>query len=503
MISTEIKKTVSLMLALLTASSAFASCGNDPDEVTDSPAPVNEAEIEETGEETVDFQSLSFVERMKYTSAGIDDGLPEKDYEGRTFVIYGITDNAAEWPDEITGEPVNDAKVAQLRTIEERFNIDLIPEKRMSGDWDTELKNVDSLFMAGDPSSMELYCIWNTSAAGLTAKRYFLDMSDLTYMDLEKPWFFRDEMLSYGYGGKYWLATGFMDTAAIFNWAGSVFFNKNLATDLQTEDFYEVVKEGRWTLDYFTKTVEGKYTDLNGNGVVDDEDMFGVVAPLREMSIYILPCLEADQLYIEDGQPKLSVAEKLEQVEPIWNKLRDLMKGPDAKYGDWDVPVSFMNGNTLFLMRSLNGLNEMRDKEFEVGILPVYKADEAQENYYLNYLPNPYAIPHFAPDPELSSIILTALAAEGYKQVLTAVYEVTLKTKYSSDEKSGEMLDIMMRNVRSEPMFMYGNSSYIYNLSDYISSSTAEFASYWKSKSKVTQKEAEKMVKSFEELVNQ
>ena len=62
-----------------------------------------------------------------------------------------------------------------------------------------------------------------------------------------------------------------------------------------------------------------------------------------------------------------------------------------------------------------------------------------------------------------------------------------IKSKYSSDEESGEMLDLMLKNVRADGMFMYGDSSYIYNLWGYTAAPQG-FGSYWKAKQRVLEK---------------
>ena len=138
-------------------------------------------------------------------------------------------------------------------------------------------------------------------------------------------------------------------------------------------------------------------------------------------------------------------------------------------------------------MNNLSHLTALRDSDLDYGILPGFKADESQEAYYASYLPNPYGIPVNAGDGEMSALILTALAAEGFKQVLPAYYETAIKNKYSTDEESGEMLDLMLNNVRSDGMFMYGDSAYIYNLWQYTVSDQG-FGSYWKAKQKMLEK---------------
>ena len=87
----------------------------------------------------------------------------------------------------------------------------------------------------------------------------------------------------------------------------------------------------------------------------------------------------------------------------------------------------------------------MRDMNDDYGFLPVPKYDETCEKYYTmvgagNHMP---CIPKTTSDPERTSIILEALAAEGYRTVIPAYYEVALQRKYTRDTESADMLDII------------------------------------------------------------
>ena len=102
----------------------------------------------------------------------------------------------------------------------------------------------------------------------------------------------------------------------------------------------------------------------------------------------------------------------------------------------------------------------------------------------------------------MCAVLLTALAAEGFKQVLPAYYENAIKSKYSTDEESGEMLDLMLNNVRSDGMFLYGDSGYIYNLWQYMIAPQG-FASFWKSKQKMMEKTMNGIMEKLAELEGQ
>ena len=186
----------------------------------------------------------------------------------------------------------------------------------------------------------------------------------------------------------------------------------------------------------------------------------------------------------------LTVVSNAERAETLMDAMKELTESDGARsVSDWGTE-QFDSGHALFTVYSLSKLTAMRDGEFDYGILPTWKADEAQEAYYASYLPYPWAIAACAEDKDMCAVLMTAIAAEGFKQVLPAYYENAIKSKYSTDEESGEMLDLMLQNVRSDGMFIYGDSSYIYNLWQYMISNQG-FGSYWKAKAKMLQKTLE------------
>ena len=142
----------------------------------------------------------------------------------------------------------------------------------------------------------------------------------------------------------------------------------------------------------------------------------------------------------------------------------------------------------------------MRNYEFDTGILPIFKADETQQDYYTSYLPSPFAIPSFVEEPEISALVMTAMAAEGFKSIVPVTYEQVIKRKLADDFETGEMLDLMLKNVRGDTMFAYGNSRYIFNLMFYLNDDRAQFSSYWASKKSEVTSDMNKLLKKYQKL---
>lgn len=116
-----------------------------------------------------------------------------------------------------------------------------------------------------------------------------------------------------------------------------------------------------------------------------------------------------------------------------------------------EAETNFKNGNSLFLMAGLDAASTtLRDADFGYGVLPAPKWDEAQDNYLstTTYVGTLYAIPLVVKDADMSSAVIEALAIEGYYTVAPAFFETALKIKYTSDDDSARMYDII-RDSRS------------------------------------------------------
>ena len=58
------------------------------------------------------------------------------------------------------------------------------------------------------------------------------------------------------------------------------YFNKNIYQNSfgNPDDLYNIVLEGKWTLDKMSELTKAAYVDTNGNGETDPDDQLGYVA---------------------------------------------------------------------------------------------------------------------------------------------------------------------------------------------------------------------------------
>jgi hypothetical protein len=114
-----------------------------------------------------------------------------------------------------------------------------------------------------------------------------------------------------------------------------------------------------------------------------------------------------------------------------------------------EMMQQWMSGRIMLFEGLLKYAAYMRDMKDDFGIIPLPKYDEAQAAYYstpgagINF----FAVPVTVKDTECVSAVLEGLAILGHQDIIPTYYEIVLKSKYSRDEESAEMLDIIRENI--------------------------------------------------------
>ena len=115
----------------------------------------------------------------------------------------------------------------------------------------------------------------------------------------------------------------------------------------------------------------------------------------------------------------------------------------------------FESGQALFNVGGLpHTIEQLRSMEDEFGILPLPKADEAQAEYHTTaYGGVLSALPKTVPEERFEAIglILEAMTRDTYTEIVPLYKEILLKTKYSRDAESSEMLDIIFSTIQFDP----------------------------------------------------
>jgi hypothetical protein len=286
------------------------------------------------------------------------------------------------------------------------------------------------------------------AAARLAASNYCVPFSEIPYVDMDKPWWDQGSRRDLSIAKQNFLMASDISIGDNDNtWL--IYFDKRLIQDLGLEMPYTLVNDGKWTFDKMREMMKSAEFDVDGDGKISmANDRYGF---LTHGENYAGMWIAAGQRLITknaDDMPEIAFGN--EKFASAWQKIVEIMNDRSCNNNNIEfISTGLANGQTLFGTEILKFVRNYRENEREFGIIPIPKYDEAQENYYTYVaISAPLLIvPVSAPDLERTGIIVEAMAAEGHRTILPAYYEVALKTKYSRDEESVRMLDLIFDGV--------------------------------------------------------
>ncbi len=395
------------------------------------------------------------------------DDLPDFDFSGKEFRIFNgaaQNENSFWLVDELNGDVVNDAVYHRNKAISERFNVKIV-EQRLGEDASLDaaqyiMNTVMAADLAFEIADIDVAASWHLATSG-----YFMNLYDIPYIDFGKDYWDIDLMNDLSFSDKLFYA---LSAANLDSYASThlLAFNKDIEEKygipkypLKSASLYQLVFDGEWTLDKFYSAAALTTLDINGDALMTDADQYGYLAERSDMlaGMYIGAGLETITR-ADDGRFELA-ADGLDRFSALFDKLKSNFVSDYFHYDDEKAVLSemFGLGQGLFCDVTLGDLENMRDIQFGFGFLPYPKLDASQPDYISRVEScNATIIPVYCMDIEFVGIMLEAFASQSYKETLPAYYDVAMKMKYTRDEPSSEMLDI----VTSSRAFDLGDAVY-------------------------------------------
>ena len=432
---------------------AFAACGESADSAPSS-AP---AQTEGAAAETEPAGPVYL------------DQLPDDlDFSGMEirFVSAVETANIALSEENDTGDVVNAALWQRNTEIENRFGIK-IKLVAQTG-YDSFNKTVTNSITAGS-DDYDVFCGHTRFNVNLASKHYLINLKDVENLDLDAPYWSKLYNDNVNYKDNYYWITGDISNNFIA-YIYAMFCNTTMWADYYTgDDIYAVIDSGSWTLDKLSEYSEGVYTDLNGDGLQGNEDIWGLV--MQEGHILNGMSFAAGVVYTsvgDDGRYVVSVNN--EHTVDVFNKMHSMFF--DHNYCDlmpneaYDTPAleMFSEGRVLFMPATFGvaGNKLTRNMQNDFTIIPFPKYDESQELYRVNQYDGVpiYGIPITVPEDRTAAIgcALEAMCSMNSSIVIPAYYEIALKNKYTRDEKTAKMIDLVHDSVAVDFSFAWGDT---------------------------------------------
>ncbi len=486
--------TILLLIAMLLPLASCASGGKSESETTSNVSAETDTAVSEDTAET------------ETTRENYEDGLPEKDFGGKTFTVLGY-DFTYDYlyAEDLTGDSVNDALYNRNIKVADRFGIKI---DIITGG---EYTNVTSLCNNSVAAGEDLYNLVTSHVVEMGSsitKGLYQALSDLPYIDFTKPWWSDNNVTDLSYRGKTFLAVGDFDLSTV-GITMCTFYNKDLSEEFGYPSIYETVRNGQWTKDKINELCEGTYMDVNGDGQRDAGDRYGYAIDSKG---------DADAYYWGFGKKLMTKNDNDTYDDTFYDEklvsmiewLYDIKNNHDYTWTDenWNTGYNaFILDNTLiacgYVSMALWGL---RDLDIDFAILPLPKWDEAQQEYstVVGGSHDIQGVLITMQDKELTGCITEALNAETWRTVTPAYYDSTLKYKGTRDEDSLEMLDILMAGRCYDFGYVYGGwdapSFYVHKVLD--NNKSKDITSYYEKNKAKWETYFAKIVDAFEKYTN-
>lgn len=384
----------------------------------------------------------------------VDDIGDDVKFNGDTVKFMWWAENE-EFAEELTGEVVNDAMYQRDLSVESRLNVDIVNIGE-SYTWDTKdiyLDKIRSSVMSAD-GAYDVASGQYATLPGLVAEGIFMNMQKLNYLDFSKPYWVQQLIEETSIDGKLYLATGDL-TKCTVNTVWCILCNDDMRANLGLEDPFAVVHEGRWTKDAMNTMITGVYGDTDGDGTKSVGDTFGLIIDNANCTYPFLNAFELQYTTMDEkGYPELTFYN--EKTVSAWEWMMDwCFNNQDAIFGGegggyYKVGSMFVEGRALFNVGSFGSVKTLvEDMEDAFTILPMPKWDEQQAGYYtwLGESNTLFGVLTSTANQDATAAAMEMMAAESYRLVSPAIYEINMKTRYSADNEMAQMFDLIREGV--------------------------------------------------------
>ncbi len=485
-----INRAVALLLLAVLMLMTAASC-SEPADSTNTDTTAAPAAVETEAAET------------ELTRANYPDTLdPSLKFDGSSYRVLCRSDDYFEGGEivveEQSGDIVNDAIYKKNMSVEERLGVSIESVLTEYAEYNNMIKkNIQADLSVYDIAAAYAYYITPLALEG-----YFIDLQELPHINFEMPWWpdsIMDKLVIndtlYFMSGDYSLSL----ISEIF----CIYFNKAVAEKYQVPDLYEMVFDGSWTLENYINIASSISEDLDGNSEFDVNDLYGVAT----LSFNAFLTSTEINLTDFDDEGNLILTIYNDKFVDVYKRVYDFMHNSPAAFSmktlladrQQEVTV-FVNDRCLFYPERFLSTSIFRDMESDFGFVPYPKYDENQKDYHTishdNY--SLLCVPITTQDLEMVGAVTEAMAAESYRSVTPTYLDIALKEKYSRDEGSKKMCDLLIEGTVFEPLLIYSNSLADAGLLMYnIFHDKEDITSYYEKQTKVYQKAFDKFNEKY------
>ena len=227
------------------------------------------------GNETTDGTSEK---QEDTTTEELTDGLENVDYGGAEFnIVYSADQLGNAWPYDAeteTGDLLSDSVYKRNHAVSDRFNVS-VSYISTGGAWDEVPKALMKSVNAGDTEYHLAISHTYSSVPVMLAGGYLADFLTMPNIDVSKPWWNASIKENLSICGVLPIAVSDL----VYSYADVIYVNQDMTEKFGLENPYDLVYDGKWTWTKLAEIAESVASDLNGDGVPSDGDIFGYTTP--------------------------------------------------------------------------------------------------------------------------------------------------------------------------------------------------------------------------------
>ncbi len=477
------KKTLSILFAVLMLVLVFASCGGNDVTTTEVPtteAPTTEAPTTEaptTEAPTTEAPTTEAPTTEAPTTEAPTTEAPTTEapnlawssktdirntWSGKTLNIACSTWSAnpsAPWSvmelcvkegeESGFGVKIDTAVLERQKFIKDTYGVEL--------NWiqATRYKMQDALEVAqlADNIIYDLALPRALNAQALVSLGYIYDLAGRDFIDFNNSYYNDASVKAYTAKGHTFFVTGGFSNMD-YDIAIVLYFNKALLGDgseKAVSDFYQIIRDGKWTYGKLIEYASAAYSD-DGDGKADDEDTYGLY-----MATF-------DGYFQHFGINKVSVNQSTGEWELTINDDRadDVISAiittqnaewRTGQYYDLGQGPRFTGNKLLFVYDAVQYTSVLSRGDIDFGIAPFPMHNEEQGRYYVtvsNQQSVLMCIPKATQDREMAEYMLDVLAWTG-EEYVQKVYFDTKEAELRTDADREMLTEYIFPNLSYDP----------------------------------------------------
>ncbi len=385
--------------------------------------------------------------KYEYDENGyVKDRIPDKKYNGEEvhFLCWTSSINFTLPEENMKHEVIEKVYLRRLE-IEERLNIKLkfSTEKGEYQDGDTFLAKAR---LSGE-NGYDLICSYSLWPAQLAQEGYLHNLLNFEFPQLDMPWWPQSISEWEQNGSLFFISSN--SSVQTINCMEVMFCNSSMFVNRGMKDPVTLALEGNWTMDTMLQYVKNFQDNIDSSDsvyglAVDDHsrmDCFYYGAGFNSTrnnaeGVAEIPFTSESEID--------RITTLIDKMVPVWNSSAVTIEKNTAQL--------MVENKTALMVASLAWIKNLNDLNY--APIPAPKLDSDQKDYKViqNNGYDVWCIPVGAKNPELSAILIEAVASSDYRDIAPFYFDKYMKLRYSSDTVSSQMFEL----VRSSIIYDFG-----------------------------------------------